>query len=46
VAFHEDALRPLGDGAAAEGAFEIVVLACASVNVTTECVFNGGLVLT
>src|SRR5436190_8362206 len=26
VAFHEDALRTLGDGAAAEGALEIVVL--------------------
>jgi hypothetical protein len=26
VAFHEDALRALGDGAAAEGAFEVVVL--------------------
>jgi hypothetical protein len=25
VAFHEDALRTFGDGAAAEGAFEIVV---------------------
>jgi hypothetical protein len=36
VAFHEDALRALGDGAAAEGAFEVVVLGGATQHMSIE----------